>query len=103
MDNRKLLELAAEAAGYTYFVNEVWADNPLYLVVKELNGSRWNPLTDDGDTARLEAACDIDVTWFPHFVRSGQTVEFYADHEGDKNEARRYASVRAAAERIKEK
>ena len=70
---------------------------------KPKSGIHWNPLTDDGDVARLEAVCEIDVLWCIDYVSSipqdsrGRSRESFADHGGDKQKARRYASTRAAA------
>lgn len=62
----------------------------------------WNPLRDDGDCARLESACEINVTWSMYCVESVCedviVAEEFAKYGGDKNKARRYASTRVAAE-----
>lgn len=110
MDERTMLELAARAAG----IDAEWkrwpsTSNGSFYV---LNGAvanpggpcydPWNPLTDDGDCARLEAACGINVTWYAEYVVVDRAPlcalrEHFALHGGDKNKARRYASTRAAA------
>lgn len=64
--------------------------------------SAWNPYTDDGDCARMEAALRIDVEWYPRWVLCHrQMIEpvaaHYHDHGGDRNAARRYASLQLAA------
>lgn len=85
---REQLELAAKACG---------EDFNSYLSVG------WNPLTDDGDCARMEARLGICVDWQPAYVsamtwnKSGKVV-FFKDYNGDKNAARRAASVAVAAE-----
>lgn len=95
--------------------NAVWLENSFYgptLSVcdrvdsdgERINEGPWNPLDDDGDCARLESICDINI------VRQTESVtavapngwpgitEKYEDHGGDKNAARRMAGTRAAAE-----
>ena len=65
----------------------------------------WNPLRDDGDCARLEAALELDVLWggdcatVRRLRREGHITPFerFCDHNGDKQAARRRAAVRAAA------
>lgn len=62
----------------------------------------WNPLDDDGDCARLEAALNICINWVASGViawcnsKGVQVSEFYRDHD-DKNAARRYATTKTAA------
>jgi hypothetical protein len=93
MDERKLLEAAAQAAG---------------LVIGEINGefyelhrgemhAKWSPLTDDGAALRLHVAvgmvigCDDMYAW----VESPSSVIIpFGD---DPNAAMRLAIVRAAA------
>lgn len=69
----------------------------------------WRPHQDDGDCARLEAACEIEIEWCrfgviakrlsPTTTRHDINVRvLYSDHGGDKNKARRYVSTRAAAQ-----
>lgn len=97
MDDRTLIERAAKAAG---MIPAEFAGNASYMAGVL---DRWNPLTDDGDIARLEAACRIDIAWRPLGVfASSRSLELdiferYAAHNGDKQKARRYASTRAAA------
>lgn len=101
---RQLLEMAAKAAGKDLsgwdwgggrdgFYRPWPKDGPEY----------WNPLHDDGDEARLEAALMLHVEWhpaldevcvgkYPNFAR-----EIFSNHSGDKQKARRWAGVRAAA------
>ncbi len=112
MTDRALLEAAARAAGMT---DATWQDMEGWGEVRygysgaiwsealhnETGSGYWNPLADDGDVARLEAACGIDVLWMPALVcadgPAGDAIEAFANHSGDKRKARRYASVRAAA------
>lgn len=100
-DKRELLELAARACG----INTRSDKSGVWIV--ESDGSpvrRWAPHLDDGDCARLEAAAKLDVVWHPRFVDVISTnpyvavKEDYADHNNDRQAARRLASTRAAAE-----
>lgn len=117
-EKRELLEMAAWAAGVRYDP-ELSKPHPtsgafwgLWLLYDreptEHDRRHWNPLTDDGDCARLEAALGIDVEWWgvgviarklrglPHpdiVVRM-----LFDDRGGDRNAARRAASVAVAAE-----
>lgn len=109
--DRELLELAAKAAGM-----EGWryvGPGPSLGMAKMIDPSRpgstgyvgrnWNPLHDDGDEARLEAALGMNISWGPNRVQVGADIrhapaEYYEDHGGDKQAARRRAGVRAAAE-----
>lgn len=103
MSDRELLEKAAMAAGFTSLgYGELSGGSPcLYLRDADFSGV-WAPLTDDGDCARLEAACMLDVEWQTQHVIVGRTMldkwqEPYLLHDGDKQAARRFAAVRAAA------
>ena len=64
----------------------------------------WNPKHDDGDCARMEARLGIDLIWFDDKVRAlareygHRRTAFFEDHNGDKNAARRAASLAVAAE-----
>ena len=101
MSDRELLEAAAKAAG----IYLEWDGNPdewqpTYYECKIYY--LWNPLTDDGDCARLEAELGICIEWWSDSVcctvDSGASwTELFADHK-DKNAARRYASTALAAE-----
>lgn len=117
MDDRKLLELAAKAAGMhklTEWSDGIWDhDSPHYgypaLHEAGPGGAcgSWNPLTDDGDALRLAfalgmsvdaGACMIDYA-VPDAddeeLETLETLEF--EHGGDIANLRR-AIVRAAAE-----
>jgi hypothetical protein len=107
MSDRELLELAAKAAGFVE-IDFLAADHLANVYDAEGRQFTWNPLTDDGDHARLEAALNIDVEWHTIGVvailndkdlihHTHRFREVYADHGGDKQKARRYAGVRAAA------
>ena len=94
---RELLELAARAAGYIRIADAYDESKGIQMV----NWAWWNPATDDGDSARLEAALGLDVMWYEEYVYVGAgplfEVGVYSDHDGDKQAARRMATLRAAA------
>lgn len=106
MTDRELLELAAKAAGLN--VKSVPINHPYFadgLVVYEHFDAPfpWNPLTDDGNCARLEVVCELQIDIGDLGVITERTdgiacFERYSDHDGDRNKTRRRASVRAAAE-----
>lgn len=66
----------------------------------------WNPLQDSGDCADMEEYLGITVTftlnaalaWHPDAPK--HQIELRMDHNGDRQSARRWASVRKAAELI---
>lgn len=95
---REQLELAAKACGIT--LDEHLNDRASY----RHSYVKWNPLTDDGDCARMEAQLGIDVEWelLAKEVWSScgniEIMERFIDYAGDKNAARRAASVAVAAE-----
>ena len=98
-NDRKLLELAAKAAGE---ITPSWYGNQNYL-----DGvlGRWNPLTDDGDAFRLTVQLNLMVDTINKGYMSGCIVAAAADHcpqyqqiNDDPYAATRRAIVRAAAE-----
>ena len=98
-EQKEMLKLAAKACGI-----EVWwyaFDDTFCLMGYH---ARWNPLTDDGDCARMEAQLLIDVEWGDVAVwpkNHADTIrvhEFFDKHDNDRNAARRLASCRVAAE-----
>ena len=108
MSARELLELAAKAVGYdtSHPMNaeRLLLDPPVdALYVRDKDGlvsTGWNPAKSDGHSARLEAALDMDVTWDGHgAVYVDGFCEDFADHGGDKQAARRMASLKAGADR----
>ena len=104
-DTRKLLENAANAAGILVIEYNNDYDGSLGLMQCDGHGRHtidWNPITDDGDEARLEAALELSVRWTLHLVWVGEKYELYSDHNGDKQAARRMAGTRAAAARWEE-
>jgi len=107
---RKQLELAARACGYELqwesdgtIQNRINRPTIPYECQGMISATDWNPLKDDGDCARMEAALGIELTWFFDRVDAlacdvAPVVEYFKDHAGDKNAARRAASVAVAAE-----
>ena len=102
---RELLELAAKACGIRVKWEQLhgvhWVDPGQGLVIKP-----WNPLKDDGDCARMEARIRVDIEWQRigvvacHRAESGHDIvarEPYADHQYDRQSARRMASLMVAA------
>lgn len=69
MSDRKLIELAAKAAGIEHPAGEHCVNGP---AVWDCNSLRWwRPLTDDGDAMRLAVKLHISVSWSP----SGRSVK----------------------------
>ena len=70
------------------------------LTAAPRNAPLYDP--DDGDCARMEAALGIHVAWHSDGVVCGLrwagATELFDDHGGDKQAARRMASLRVAAE-----
>lgn len=114
MTDRELLGAAATALGYiddarsgsnAHGLHRREGTNEFYFVRPE-GWHQWNPLTDDGDEARLEAALPMNVMWLSNCVRvsaicaDGSPVaarEEFSAHS-DRQSARRRAGVRCAAE-----
>lgn len=99
LEGRELLELAAKAAGRT--AEGFSPTKGLLVSLRDGVSAWWNPLTTDGDSARMEAALGIHVTWHSDGVVCGkriwQETEMFDAHGGDKQAARRMASLRVAA------
>lgn len=100
MTDKETLILAAKAFG----VDVLNVELPQYDDVRGFwtRQGWWNPLTNNDDCFRLETARELTIKWRKDCIESnnpeGWTFrEFYADHNGDKDKARRYASTRAAA------
>jgi hypothetical protein len=110
--DRELLELAAKAVGY---IDDATTDgnehglhkgdnedspNPFYVVGPD-GWVDWNPLTDDGDCARLEAALLIELLWHEGGVQAGRRKDAFAVyddfHKLDRNAVRRRVVVETAA------
>jgi hypothetical protein len=102
MTDRKLLELAAKAAGYRVIETRghalLLADPPVL----------WNPLTDDGDALRLavklglvvesdsKAASSVVRNTNPSWMPEGSWDVHSVNHNGDPLAATRRAITRAA-------
>jgi hypothetical protein len=98
MTDRELLELAAGAAGLKLVFNyDANLQGPC-IIDSEGFPEQWNPLENDGDGARLEAALNMNASWWESFVVVDLTRANYADHGGDRQKARRFAAVHAAAQ-----
>ena len=107
---REQLELAAKACGHHVvgpverFIVQPNTEHIGGLIIRNNQGgdSAWNPLADDGDCARMEAQLGLSILWFKDYVLSGKgrlhQVIDCEDHNGDKNAARRAASVAVASE-----
>ena len=98
-DTRKLLELAAKAAGIE------WPQN-LTSAQIQIEGMRyWNPIESSADCGELEAKLMVCVQWFQDAVTTHchtatklqLATEKYADHNGDRQAARRMAVTKLAA------
>ena len=105
--DKKLLELAAKAAGYAvdfecevngYFANGYCEDGNV--------DEWWNPLTDDGDAMRLAVRLELNVnverTTVDVYDRDARLSRVWAEEVSDPYDATRRAIVRAAAEIGKE-
>ena len=106
MTNKKLLELAAKAAGYELDWFEVELGDPdcysrWYCDLKETRIS-WNPLIDDGDALRLAVKLKMIVDPYAGVVAIQKDVVIAVLNEDDMMAAVRRAIVRAAAEIGKE-
>ena len=102
MTDKKLLELAAKAAGYKHTQWSPLQHPTVRWGVCTIDGI-WNPLTDDGDALRLAVKLDMSVISCMEEKEVGVTVletalEIYEQHNDDPYAATRRAIVRAAAE-----
>lgn len=98
MSDRKLLELAAKAAGIEGELTEygVWLKG----------GGVWRPHTDDGDALRLAVKLGLDVsvskkhkdTMASYFLKKDVAGAIFQKWDNDSLAATRRAIVRAAAE-----
>ncbi len=100
---REQLDLAAKACDIEI---DHWRGGMPMVIIWEYGIGEcraWNPKHDDGDCARMEARLGIELTWFFDRVDAlacdvAIFVEFFKDHAGDKNAARRAASLAVATE-----
>ena len=98
MSNRKLLELAAKAAGIDAHWGDGWQSDMMFRALPRPNSPlvayvEWNPITDDGDALRLAVKLHLPVEAMIAFV-----AEREPDWHKDPYAATRRAIVRAAAE-----
>lgn len=110
--DRELLALAAKAAEVAFDPEKSMphpANGSFWGLWLRINGEPyegqrryWCPHKDDGDSARMEATLGINVEWSALGVVCGkrgfETTELFVNHAGDKQAARRMASLRIAAE-----
>jgi hypothetical protein len=93
MTDKELLELAANAAGFT------WKWNADSLLIEDESWHEWNPLTDDGDALRLAVGLGIRFEKTDTFaVAWGVVKQFTEPLTNDPYAATRRAITRAAAE-----
>ena len=105
MTDRELLELAAKAAGVEGRYSAQYAGTRAYGGIWH-NGTRWNPLDDDGDALRLAVKLGICVAPGSNSeshqsrfaVATGDSGEVLEERREDPYVATRRAIVRAAAE-----
>ena len=100
MNDRELLELAAKA----YFddaIVEKYVESQNYLVVNDItSGTRFAPLTDDGDALRLAVKLEMDLSLGLKgcVVLPDPNISLEELSSDDPYAATRRAIVRAAAE-----
>lgn len=101
---RELLELAAKAAGYE--IDSAFDDCPLIFSAEEPPRD-WDPANDDGDSKRLAVRLRIRVTLGPdaltaEWADDGEAYichgASYADHDGNADDAWRWAVLQVAAQ-----
>jgi hypothetical protein len=98
MTDKKLLELAAKAAGVTRQCWDYdWVRGLGHMVTRNM---MWNPLVNDGEALRLaiETGITIDAPKDWGFVYAGGQGSFSEPIGDDKMAAVRRAIVRAAAD-----
>ena len=103
MDDKRLLELAAKAAGYKSFEYfETSGDEP-GLYVRDDRVGFWRPLSDDGDVFRLAVKLKLSV-WLSETCVTvecmdddGPMAVKILEHYTDDNEASRLAVLEVAA------
>ena len=99
-EQRRLLELAAKAAGIGPVLCYESARNCLRIGNRE-SYTLWRPLTDDGDNRRLQVALELELRVFNGKAHAGKQDQFWITEDwfpdGDPNTASRLAVLRAAA------
>ncbi|CAM5335846.1 hypothetical protein SSTU70S_03689 [Stutzerimonas stutzeri] len=105
MNDRELLELAAQAAGIDCHVDKL---DGVEKLISNAYGAVWNPLCDDGQALRLAVKCSISLNTMLVDGMNRPRHETAAcssyglpivrhKHNGDPCAATRRAIVRAAA------
>jgi len=90
MNDRELLELAAKAAGYSFFYLD---DLEPHIHSKERGTEYWNPLTGDGDRLRLIRALKMNIDYADCGVSARYNFdrhlaqEWWGGDEGDEAHA----------------
>jgi hypothetical protein len=101
MSDRRLLELAAKAAGMT--IDTHYVDGGASVWEGERHHSDWipdwNPLNDDGDALRLAVKLKLEIRFYTNDdVVVGDGEDAYECMSGEPYSATRRAIVKAAAE-----
>jgi hypothetical protein len=109
MTDRKLLELAAKAAGIAATFDDELGDMFVYGDRSPEMSRYWNPLTDDGDALRLAVKLSIDIehqcpgveayrSFYHEDYKGGGQKVYGEEDDDDPCAATRRAIVRCAAE-----
>lgn len=108
-NDRELLELAARAAGFKNYIDDVdrYGTAALWVRDDEVFVGQWAPLTDDGDALRLAVKLNMGIS-IPAMAETHARVDVITfrnsgvnvieDCKDDPYAATRRAIVRAAAE-----
>lgn len=101
-NHRELIEMAAKACG----IEGSWYSADMHPqgeegISRSFMVPIWNPITNSGQCADMEAQLGIDVIWAVKGIQSqgnaDAVYELYSDHP-TRQAARMMASTRAAAE-----
>ncbi len=99
--DRRLLELAAKAAGIKYIKPAEGYDGSLGLEAgnNPMRTQSWNPLKNDGDALRLAVKLKLEIRFYTNDdVVVGDGEDAYECMSGEPYSATRRAIVKAAAE-----
>jgi hypothetical protein len=97
MTDRKLLELAAKAAGIGF--NDKRSPTGNIALYCGPSGGWWNPFDDDGDALRLAVKLKLEIRFYTNDdVVVGDGEDAYECMSGEPYSATRRAIVKAAAE-----